>query len=100
MSIPSNPITGGFAPAEIPVPGGPAGILEKVRQITRDLFPGPIEIETDSDPEDPASSWWTFCVESSLEHAELRPLRAKWHEAVYQLGVRDATQFRLAIVPL
>ncbi len=100
MSIPTNPIAlEQVAPVTCLVPGSADSpdVLDKIRRLTEAMFPGQVEIESDSDPEDPSFSWWNFWVESTLDHSQLRPLRAGWHAAVYQLGVGDATQFSLQV---
>lgn len=79
-----------------PVPAATSDV-ERVRQLTQAMFPGPVEVEADEDPEEPAERWWNFRVECSLAHAELRELRSHWHESVHRLGVSDASRYSLQV---
>jgi hypothetical protein len=96
-NVSSSPIVGDLTAAGEPAGLGQTSDLDRVRLLTERMFSGPIAVEPDCDPEDPASKWWNVCVESPLDHAALRELRARWHDAVYQMGASDPTQFSLLI---
>ena len=74
-----------------------AARLEQVRGITAEIFPGPIEVEFGCDPEDEANVWWDVWVNSAVEYAALRELRARWYEAIRQLAPDDPTVFSLQV---
>ena len=83
-----------------PIQGVPVVVADElawVRQVTQSLFASAVEVEIDSDPEEPGESWWNLRVASALTARELSELLERWHETIYQLPVRDATRYRVLV---
>jgi hypothetical protein len=77
----------------------PPELVERIREITRSLFPGKVETEIDYDPSEPDDPWMNFIVCGELEPRQFSQLIYQWHEAVYHMGVEDASRFRVLVLP-
>ena len=75
----------------------PVHLVEQIKRLTRELFPGSVVAEIDVDPSEPDDPWMNFWVKSDLDYDQLRPLRTRWYDAVRSLNVEDETRFRLGI---
>lgn len=75
----------------------PPELVERIKEITRATFRSEAVVEIDCDPSEPDDPWMNFDVSCELDYRELRKLAHQWHEAVYELGVADASRFRVII---
>jgi hypothetical protein len=97
MNVSSNAVSGEVTPGLSAVSVGSSSELAQVRTLTESMFAGQVDIETDFDPEDPAAPWWNLRVKCLLDPHETSALLERWYEAVYQIGVSDATRFRVLV---
>lgn len=58
--------------------------LEAILELTQEMFPGPIRIETDADPEWPAERYVTFVVEVSGTMKDFVGKQGLWQEQVVE----------------
>jgi hypothetical protein len=77
-----------------------AGFMAKVREITRELFPGPCHFTSEFDPEHPEDRYVVVHVEPSGDPKEIVDRECLWHERIWQLW-DDLTVgiLRLSVVP-
>ena|SRR5688572_16672514 len=75
------------------------GTLNQLRAMTRRLFPGPLEVSVEVDPEHPARRWTLFEVEAAGEYREYRDFVQRWHDEVARIVPDSAIDCRLCVVP-
>lgn len=67
---------------------GELGIGERiyaVMDVTREMFPGPVEVETGYDPEWPQDRWITFLVDDSRNIPESIDQEIEWNRRILAL---------------
>ena len=74
-------------------------MVEAIRMLTYEMFPGELFIEYEADPDDPSDKFLVFNVRAKGSAAELVDCRCAWHDRVLQLAGEDGLQFRLSIDP-
>ena len=113
-AAPSNPLTPGIAPgvpsagqdAALPPPNADTlvpltpELQSKIIALSQELFPGPVSIQTEFDPEFPDDQWHAVEVEAYGEFREILDRELLWHDKVWELLGKDiGLQFRLSVVP-
>lgn len=73
--------------------------LSLLRAMTQQLFPGPLEVSVEVDPEYPTRRWTLFEVEAAGEYREYRDLVQRWHDEVARMVRDSAIDCRLCVVP-
>ena len=76
-----------------------ASIMEDVRQITQELFPGKCEFTSECDPEYPEDRYVVVSVEATGEPKEIVDRSCVWHERIRQLRPDLWDALRLFVVP-
>ena len=76
-----------------------ASIMEDVRQITQELFPGKCEFTSECDPEYPEDRYVVVNVEASGELKEIAERGCVWDERVRELSESLFRNLRLLIAP-
>lgn len=64
---------------------GVADQLEAILEITEQMFPGPLRVEIDADPEWPSDRYITFVVEVTGTMKDFIRKQSKWRERVQSL---------------
>ncbi|HVC98613.1 MAG TPA: hypothetical protein VND64_33410 [Pirellulales bacterium] len=78
-------------------PTGSNALPPPVIAITDELFPGPISVSTEADPEAPSQSFLVLTVEASGEVREIVQRRREWHVKAEPFLV--GWDVRLSIIP-
>ena len=75
-------------------------VIRDVILVTETIFNGPIVVETEFDPCDPATSWVVFNVgcEGSIE--SLRAKEMEWNQKISTLKPGNSEQLRLVVLPI
>jgi hypothetical protein len=73
--------------------------MSDVRQISEELFPGPISSAEESDPEYPGDSYVVIGVEATGDMRDVVRRRCEWHARVRALSPDLFGKLRLAINP-
>lgn len=76
-----------------------ASVIDDVRKITQELFPGKCEFTHEFDPEYPDDRYVVVNVEASGEPKELVELSCRWSEQIRQLSPNLFRNLRLSIMP-
>jgi hypothetical protein len=76
-----------------------AGVMDEVRAVTQELFPGKCEFTSEFDPEYPDDRYVVVNVEATGEPREIVDRCCKWHERVRQLWPELWDTLRLFVVP-
>ena len=75
-------------------------VRSKIIAMTQGLFPGPIQIERDFDPQFPEDQWFVVDAEARGEVREMIDRELLWHDKVREIvGLADALRFRLCVFP-
>jgi len=75
-------------------------LRSKIVAMTYKLFPGPIRIETDIDPEFPEDKRFVVEVEARGEFREIIERELRWHDKLWELvGKPDGLRFGICIFP-
>lgn len=78
-------------------PSGQA--FRKIVEITKAMFPGPVEIDVDCDPSDPEPPFVNLIVRVEGEPAELVAMEKEWIERVLPIRLSHFERPRLLIYP-
>ena len=73
--------------------------LTEILRMSRELFPGPISVETMSDPDAPGESWSVLNVESAGAPHEIVNTQCEWHERLARQFPEAVSTVRLSIYP-
>jgi len=76
-----------------------SSVIDDVRRITHELFPGKFEFTHEFDPEYPDDRYVVINVEASGEPKSLVDLSCRWSERIRQLSPDLFGKLRLSIVP-
>jgi hypothetical protein len=76
-----------------------ASVIEDVRRITQELFPGKCEFTHEFDPEYPEDRYVVVNVEASGEPKELVDRSGEWHRRIEQVAPNSFGHLRLLIWP-
>ena len=71
--------------------------LEKVRQFTEDVFPGPLKIMPAQDPDIPGDWHIVFCVQASGEIRDILKRQDEWHRRLLSCTKPHSNAFRISI---
>jgi hypothetical protein len=74
-------------------------VIDDVRKITQEIFPGKCEFTHEYDYEYPEDQYVVVNVESSGEPKELVDRSCAWHKRIGELSVDLSDKLRLSIVP-
>jgi hypothetical protein len=75
-------------------------LRKKIISLSQELFPGPVTIETEFDPEFPDDGWHAVEVEAHGEFREILDRELSWHDRIWELLGKDkGMQFRLSVIP-
>lgn len=77
----------------------PSQSLPEIVRITEEMFPGPVFVEMECDPEDPDVTFLVFNVSYSGDLKVAIDKEIEWHRLVSRFQPRDAQLLRLCIVP-
>jgi len=72
--------------------------VPEIRAIIGDLFPGPIEMEIEEDPEIEDWRYLTFSVETQEDLPEVRDRRAEWYRLSGELLGRNCDLVFLHVI--
>jgi hypothetical protein len=82
------------------VPDLPQGLLDRVREITQDIFPGKCEFTREFDPEYPEDQYVVAIVEATGAIKEIVDRECVWHERMQELSSDLFRNLRLSVVPI
>lgn len=74
-------------------------VLTEILRMSRELFSGPILVETMSDPDAPGESWTVLNVESADAPQEIIRTQCEWHERLARQFPDAVSTVRLSIDP-
>lgn len=73
--------------------------LDAILNITREMYPGNVSLETGCDPESPEDCWITFHVEDDRETQQSIDWQLEWRRRVFEL-VQDCPRvICLSVMP-
>ena len=76
-----------------------ASVIDDVRRITQELFPGTCEFTEECDPEYPEDRYVVVDVEASGSPKELVDRSCEWHKRIDEIAPNSFGHLRLSIVP-
>ena len=72
----------------------------RIEAMTVQLFPGPIRIESECDPDFPDDKWFVVEVQASGDFQSILDDELAWHDKLWELiGRPSGMTFRLCVVP-
>ncbi len=77
----------------------PPGLLDQVREITEEIFPGKCEFTSEFDPEHPDDRYLVVNVEAAGEMGEIVDRECVWDQRIRQLRPDLWDTVRLSVVP-
>jgi hypothetical protein len=78
----------------------PLRILDQVRAITQEIFPGKCEFTSEFDPEYPEDRYVVANVEATGDPKSIVDRCSQWHERVQELSSELFRNLRLSVVPI
>ena len=76
-----------------------ASVIDDVRRITQEIFPGKCEFTDEYDPEYPEDRYIVVNVEASGEPKEIVDRSCEWHKRIEEFAPNSFGHLRLSIVP-
>lgn len=73
--------------------------LDRIMDLTAELFPGPAVLRRDFDPDFPNDQWLVMEVEATGTVREILDREIDWHRRLDSLDPSIANQFRLCLFP-
>lgn len=78
----------------------PLGLLDQVRRITQEIFPGKCEFTSEFDPEYPDDRYLVVNVEATGDIKEIVDREGMWHVRVQELSTDLFRNLRLSVAPI
>ncbi len=75
----------------------PAGVLERIKKLTGEFFPGPVSFAEEHDPSEPANHYVVFTVSAAGPWKGVRDKVIQWHRRVAELCPNPSNYFRLDV---
>jgi hypothetical protein len=73
---------------------------QAIRTITEKLFPpGALEVQSQSDPDEPVNEYWVLDVQAEGEIADVIAREREWHMEVSRAIPGDSSWLRLCVYP-
>lgn len=98
-----EPVGGGTEAKSTPatLPAGLQAIdIERIVAMTAQLFPGPVRIETDIDPDFPDARRLVVEVEAQGDFRDILERESRWHDNLWELiGKSAGMHFGLCVFP-
>jgi hypothetical protein len=83
--------------AAAPAPAGP--LLDRILEMTAELFPGKALLRQDIDPEDPYDPKWVVEIEATGTLAEILERKIEWHRRMDAIDIATSDRLRLCVFP-
>ncbi len=78
----------------------PPGLLDQVREITQEIFPGKWEFTSEFDPEYPEDRYVVVHVEATGDPRDIVDRCSQWHKRIQELSSDLFRNLRLSVVPV